>query len=141
MKRPGHDALEFSVEHRVGADLAEVKRVRGLVENLARSLGFDESDRYSLKLATSEVVANAIEHGARPGSGEGLIRLCLGVHGDRLVVEVADKGVWDSAGSAVHRPERGRGLAFVYAFMDKVEIEWRHDGTVVRFSKQVQRTE
>lgn len=77
-------------------------------------------------LAAGEAAGNAIEHAYRGESGT--FRLKAILLGDRLVVEVWDKGRWRLDGD----PERGRGLGIMRALVDDVAIESTRSGTSVR---------
>jgi serine/threonine-protein kinase RsbW len=120
---------------RLRAEPSELAHARELADEAACRFGFDEVDRYQFKLAVSEAVANAIEHG-RPYP-DGTIALCLIEDGDRLTAEVYDAGRFTT--SLVEEgalPERGRGLAFMTVFVDELDILRGEDHTAVRLSKR-----
>lgn len=114
----------------IGADPAEIGRVRVAVWELARRHGF--GDRAAdLVLALDEIVANAQEHGRAP------VTVRAWTDG-RLVVEVSDVGdgfdrarVWGT-----HPPERlgtrGRGLWIARQLTDHVVVTSNGAGTKVR---------
>ena len=77
-------------------------------------------------LAAGEAAGNAIEHAYRGEAGT--FRLKAFLAGDRLVVEIWDKGRWRLDGD----PERGRGLGIMRALVDDVAIESTRAGTSVR---------
>ena len=126
-----------SIEFPATAD--HLREVRDFVDDVAISFGFDEDARYDLKLAATEAVSNAIQHGARSerdtvsvcaAEGNGMLTFCVSDHGT-FITNVEDI---DSL------PEQGRGLAFIAHLMDQVCIRTGEDGTVVRFSKCVPET-
>jgi anti-sigma regulatory factor (Ser/Thr protein kinase) len=90
-----------------------------LEEWLGGRLGGDELDR--AKLVTTELVANAYDH------GEGAIELRAALRDQRLLIEVVDEG----EGAAIEvrqagRDGRGRGLRIV----DGLAERWgAHEGT------------
>lgn len=114
----------------LGADPAEIARVRDAIRALAERHGF--ADRAAdLVLALDEVLANAQEHGRAP----------VGVRAwadGRVVVEVFDVGdgfdrarVWDTHPPR-HTGTRGRGLWIARQLTDLVDIRVDPDGTCVR---------
>jgi anti-sigma regulatory factor (Ser/Thr protein kinase) len=123
-------------EHSITADLARLKEARDFAEQAAEDFGFDSSGCYQLKLAMSEAVTNAIQHGS--SSEEDPIRLRVEAEDDTLAFYVKDTGTF--AGSAVAGgnafPETGRGLEFIRRLMDDVELRPEEDGTLLRFAKR-----
>jgi anti-sigma regulatory factor (Ser/Thr protein kinase) len=123
-------------EHSIKADLARLKEARDFAERAAEDFGFDSSGCYQLKLAMSEAVTNAIQHGS--ASEEDPIDLRVEAEGDALAFYVKDTGRFvgklaDGAGSF---PETGRGLEFMRRLMDDVELRPHDDGTLLRFAKR-----
>ena len=83
----------------------------------------------------NEAVSNAIEHG-RP-SPDGKIHLHVASEHGALVFEVEDHGTFAPDPPAIDQlHERGRGLAFMAATMDEVDVRRRLNGTVVRLCKR-----
>ena len=120
---------------RLPADASQLAVAREFADDAAARFGFDEVDRYQFKLAVSEAVANAIEHG-RPYP-DGTIALQLMEEGDLLTMEVYDAGRFTT--NLVEEgalPERGRGLAFMTVFVDELDIVRADDHTAVRLSKR-----
>ncbi|MGZ4201608.1 MAG: ATP-binding protein [Thermoleophilaceae bacterium] len=120
---------------RLPADASQLVVAREFADDAAARFGFDEVDRYQFKLAVSEAVANAIEHG-RPYP-DGTIALQLTEEGDLLTMEVYDAGRFTT--NLVEEgalPERGRGLAFMTVFVDELDIVRADDHTAVRLSKR-----
>ena len=120
---------------RLHADPSQLAVAREFADDAAARFGFDEVDRYQFKLAVSEAVANAIEHG-RPYP-DGKIALQLIEEADLLTMEVFDAGRFTT--NLVEEgalPERGRGLAFMTVFVDELDIVRADDHTAVRLSKR-----
>ena len=119
----------------IPADLARLREAREFAAEAAAAYGFDDRVQYQIKMAASEAVANAVEHGsASPGD-----QIELRVRDERgsLAFYVSDRGSFVSklpARGAL--PERGRGLAFMAQLMDEVDLRPGPDGTVIRFSKR-----
>lgn len=118
----------------IPADLAMLKDARDWAADAAADFGFDEEQRFEVKLATSEAVTNAILH----GSGSDGDEVTLAVHEERgaLVFEVRD------GAAAVPRAARrldagGRGLELVELVMDEVELRRNGRGSVLRYAKRL----
>jgi serine/threonine-protein kinase RsbW len=95
----------------------------------------DQRERYEFTFAVNEAVTNAIEHG-RP-SPDGRIRLHVVEEDGALVFEVEDHGTFAPGPPTVDSlSERGRGLAFMAATMDEVDVRRSDHGTVVRLCKR-----
>ena len=95
----------------------------------------DDEARYSVRLAMSEAVTNAIRHGS--SSVDDPITIARWSEGDALVFEVSTPVA--SCPRVARRgelPERGRGLEFMRRLMDEVHVRPGADGTRVRFAKR-----
>jgi serine/threonine-protein kinase RsbW len=112
---------------RLPPDPCELAFARGFVGAAARRAGFDPRRQYNLALATSEALANAIEHGAP--CLDGSIELWVDERRSSLTVGVRNRGEF------VLEPlppdplyERGRGLRLMRHMVD--EISLRHENAV-----------
>jgi anti-sigma regulatory factor (Ser/Thr protein kinase) len=125
-----------SREHSISADLGRLKEARDFAERAAEDFGFDSSGCYQLKLAMSEAVTNAIQHGS--SSEEDPIDLRVEAEGEALAFYVKDTGALAGtpADGANSFPEAGRGLEFMRRLMDDVELRPQEDGTLLRFAKR-----
>jgi anti-sigma regulatory factor (Ser/Thr protein kinase) len=123
-------------EHSIRADLARLKEARDFAEQAAEDFGFDSSGCYQLKLAMSEAVTNAIQHGS--SSEEDPIALRVEAEGDALAFYVKDTGTFveNLVAGGNSFPESGRGLEFMRRLMDEVELRPGQDGTLLRFAKR-----
>lgn len=110
--------------------------VRDELDNIATTCGFSEDVIYKMKVAVSEAVANAIEHGSPHGS-ESNIRLIFECDDDKISIEIADEGVFKARLPVTNgRPShRGRGIFLMTALMDQVSIIEEPEGTVVKLVK------
>jgi anti-sigma regulatory factor (Ser/Thr protein kinase) len=119
---------------RLPADPSQLTVARRFAEEAAVRFGLDESGCYQFKLAVSEAVANAIEHGCP--YPDGTVGVELFEEADSLTIEITDCGVFttnvDEQGTL---PERGRGLAFMTVFVDELDILRGEDHTAVRLTK------
>lgn len=110
--------------------------IRQEVEDVATSCGFSDNDIYQMKVAVSEAAANAMEHGSPLGE-KSRIHLTIECNGGRMMIEIADEGVFKARLPVTDgRPShRGRGIFLMTALMDQVSITEHQEGTVVRLVK------
>lgn len=117
------------------ADPGELATARRFVDAAAVRFGLPEQERYEFTFAVNEAVSNAIEHG-RP-SPRGTIHLHVAEEDGALVFEVEDHGTFAPGPPAIDPlHDRGRGLAFMAATMDEVDVRRGETGTVVRLCKR-----
>jgi anti-sigma regulatory factor (Ser/Thr protein kinase) len=122
-------------EHSIRADLTNLKEARDFVDRAAADFGFDADGRYQVKLALSEAITNAIQH----GSSSPLQNVWIGVaeQAGALVFEVTDNGRFvprvERRGAM---PESGRGLEFMRLMMDQVDVRSSPEGTRLRLTKR-----
>lgn len=112
-------------------------QARALVRDAAGELRLDGTTTWDLMLATTEAVANAIEHG-RPCDARGIF-LRVESQGDEICVEVQDCGGCFPISAPTRKPESqgGRGMPLIAAIMDRLEILPDTGRTRVRFEKRV----
>jgi anti-sigma regulatory factor (Ser/Thr protein kinase) len=115
-------------------------RARAMVREAAVEQGLDGDGTWSLMLATSEAVSNAIVHGTACSDGEKGILLRLLPRDDGLWVEVCDCGRFDTA-PFPPGPEasHGRGIPIIAAVVDFFELVPDGPLTRVRFGKKRRR--
>jgi anti-sigma regulatory factor (Ser/Thr protein kinase) len=106
-----------------------------MVRAAASELGLDGSTTWDLMLATTEAVANAVEHG-KPCDRRG-IYLCLEARDGTIGVEVRDCGCFPPE-PRIEKPDQqgGRGMPIIAAIMDKLEVAPSRNLTRVRFEKR-----
>lgn len=127
----------ISVELRLPAELSRLPDARSWADTAAEAFGFDEMVRYQIKMAVSEGVANAVEHGSSAPSDE--IHLRATGEGDSLAFYIRDSGKFiPRISPRGDLPERGRGLAFLGQLMDEVDIKPSSSGTELRFCKRLE---
>jgi anti-sigma regulatory factor (Ser/Thr protein kinase) len=123
-------------EHSMQADLERLKEARDFAERAAADFGFDGDACYDVKLAMSEAVTNAIQHGS--SSPTDPIKIAVLAEGQALVFEVLDTGRFRPR---VRRrgelSESGRGLEFMRVLMDEVHLRPGAAGTLMRFIKRL----
>ena len=102
---------EASVTLRAEADAPA--RARALLERTLGAAGVEPSRRFEALMVASELVANAVTHGSRPGDE---IRLDVRLDGPLLRIAVRDAARGRTIPTALTRNEGrpgGRGLAVV----------------------------
>jgi anti-sigma regulatory factor (Ser/Thr protein kinase) len=124
-------------ELQLTAELSRLPEARNWADAAARAFGFDEMMRYQIKMAVSEGVANAVEHGSSSTTDQ--IRLRAVSEGNSLAFYIRDTGTFiprmERRGEL---PERGRGLAFLGQLMDEVDIKPSETGTELCFCKRLE---
>jgi anti-sigma regulatory factor (Ser/Thr protein kinase) len=121
-------------EHSIPADLGLLKEARDFAERAAADFGLDGNACYDVKLAMSEAVTNAIQHGS--SSANDPIRIAVMAEGQALVFEVHDTGRFrPRVMRGGELSESGRGLEFMRVLMDEVDLRPGSAGTLMRFAK------
>src|SRR5205085_2889478 len=108
-------------EMTINADLSRLAEVRRFTDRACRAYGFPPEVCYQVRLAMSEAVANAIEHGST--TPDDPIRLQVVYEGDALAFYVSDGGTFIEPSMVYDHDlldERGRGLGFIELLMDDV---------------------
>jgi anti-sigma regulatory factor (Ser/Thr protein kinase) len=88
-------------------------KARAFLERTLEAAGIGEGRRFEALLVASELVANAVSHGSRPGDE---ISFEVSLHGALLRIAVGDAARGHSAPVALTRDDQrpaGRGLAVV----------------------------
>jgi len=123
-----------------------VALVRHVVGAAARMGGLSPNLVDNAKLAVSEAATNAVSVNSRAGSVDSEIRVLAELEGDRMVVEVSDRGSHDDTVRSVSTGEtdsdsldfsfeRGLSLPLIQGLVDEFEIEARDGGgSVVRMT-------
>jgi serine/threonine-protein kinase RsbW len=114
---------------------ASAPEARALVRAAAAELRLDEPTTWELMLATTEAVANAIEHG-EPCDPRGILVRVEAVDGT-FGVEVCDCGGCFQARSKKPAQQGGRGMPIIAAIMDSLEVQPSRGLTRVRFEKRL----
>jgi len=121
----------------IDADLRRLRDAREWAGRAAEEFGFGPDHCYQVKLAMSEAVANAIQHGSAVSGDR--IHISARACRDSLVFEVRDTGVYkEPENPPEEMSERGRGLVLVSLVMDEMELAPGEDGSVLRFVKRLE---
>jgi anti-sigma regulatory factor (Ser/Thr protein kinase) len=124
-------------EHSISADLARLKEARDFAERAALAFGLASDACYQVKLALSEAVTNAIQHGS--SSPEDPVHIVVSEEPGAVVFEVVDTGRFvPRVTRRGDMPESGRGLEFMRLMMDQVDLDPGEHGTRLRLVKRLQ---
>lgn len=121
-------------EHAISADLSQLRGARQFAEAAAADFGLDGEARHTVKLAMSEAVTNAIQHGS--SSASDVVRVEAVEEEGALVFYVSDEGHFRPMASRGERAGGGRGLDFVRRLMDEMDVRPSSEGTTLRFTKR-----
>lgn len=119
----------------IPADLASIAVVRAALQETLKERGWDADAAQGVVLATSEAVANAVEHGSLPGE---LVEIVHQIGPTEATIRILDSGgtsTWDRTVPAEPpstSSARGRGLAIIRALAHHVEIHHAGRGTELR---------
>ncbi len=127
----------------IPSDLRSAKAATRAILAGAAANGYDEDERFAIKLALEEAMTNAVKHGNRNDPDRHItIRYAVGPR--RMVINVADEGRGFDPSSVPDPtlPERlwlpnGRGIMLMKAYMD--EVTYNQKGNEVCLVKAVQR--
>lgn len=118
-------------------DYERVSEVRELIEVHAAKAGMRGADLWDVRIAATEGVANAIEHGTR--SEDGLIHVRVAeIRGD-LLVEIIGGGREPGSAAPPRKHPGGRGITIMNETMDLVRLTHGRDGNVIRMTKALPR--
>ncbi len=121
-------------EMQVTSENPRLREARDLIEKTASGLGYDADAIWDMKLAATEALVNAIEHGV-PGE-DGVVHLRLTRKRGDLVVEVWGGGAEDSTQIRHGDDNRGRGIAIMTALMDEVELKRNPEASRILLAKR-----
>jgi anti-sigma regulatory factor (Ser/Thr protein kinase) len=112
-------------------------RARAIVREASHQRRLDEDAAWSLMLATTEAVSNAILHGEPCADGDKGILLRVLPWEDGLWVEVCDCGRFEAAGGVPAADEpHGRGILLITAVVDHFELVPDSRFTRLRFGRR-----
>jgi anti-sigma regulatory factor (Ser/Thr protein kinase) len=122
--------VDFPCRHK------SLRRARRAVKRFAQRHGF-EVEAEDIALATQEALKNIVQYAC---PDDNLMHVTLTDVGDRIVIEVLDKGTGFDPGEFEGSPPspmalHGRGMRIMKGLMDEVAVESGRGGTVVRMEK------
>ena len=104
-----------------------------MIHGTGRELGFDEAAIWDIKVAATEALANAIEHGT---ASDGLIHLRLTPAKDELSLDISGGGKSERTAPAPPNSQRGRGITMMSALMDEVVLRRNGEDMLIRLVKR-----
>jgi serine/threonine-protein kinase RsbW len=124
-QRPNDETCVW-IEKTLPTTLDAIRDVEAEIIGHMTTLGYDEDQRFAVRLASEEALVNAMKHGNRMDPSR-RVRLCYRVLPDRVEIRVCDEGqgfnpaiVPDpTADENLHKP-CGRGIMLMRSYMDKV---------------------
>lgn len=125
----------------IPSDLLFERVVRASAAELGTTMGFSDERIEDLKLAVSEAVTNAIEHGAT-GDRRTSVEVVFALDHEKLEIEITDRG----SGVAEFNPERrvvdeehldagmlrGFGMYLISELVDQYEVQSDNTGTCLK---------
>ena len=124
------DGSKQAITHSIvlGPDLAEVASARRFVAGIATEAGFSDSRVFDITVASSEAIANAIEHAPIKGH----VGVTTVLHPDRLEIQIEGPGEFQAPDRQKERSARGLGLPLMAKLSDHLALySGPHGGTFV----------
>lgn len=125
------------------ARLDQLEAVCRLVDQGARSAGFDDRTSYACQLAVTEACENIVLHGYRePGAGD--IRVTTRSRPGELTIDLVDsappfnptRAGLDEDWEETNPPVGGRGLLIIRRVMDEIRYQRRGHRNYLRLRKR-----
>lgn len=138
---------EKVVEINIASKLDLIEVVTLAADHLAKLAGFDDEQQYRINLSVRESLANAIEHGNKFADDK-IVAIRFSLTVEKLHITIRDHGAGFDPASLPDPldPENllspaGRGILYMRAFMDDVElIRHPEGGMQITLIKQCQPT-
>lgn len=121
----------------IPSDLVFERVVRASAAELGTTMGFSDERIEDLKLAVSEAVTNAIEHGG--GGMRTSVEVIFALDHDKLEVEIIDRGPGVASFNTERRVVdeehldagmlRGFGMYLISELVDQYEVQSSSEGT------------
>ena len=130
-----------SLENKIvlASRLEEVSRAEAAILCAAEEYGFEGSDRFAIKLALEEALANAIKHGNKSDPSKRVI-LQFTIDRDHLSISVCDEGsgfnpsvIPDCTLDENLEKPSGRGVMLMRAYMN--DVSFNPSGNCVTMTK------
>ena len=125
----GHPDPAVPARHVWPAEARHLCAVRATVRHWLAGFDLTDDVTHDIVLAVSEAASNTIDHAYGPAGADDTIELSLWSEPRAVCIEIADRGVWRSAGT--HSAGRGLGLAMMRRLVGAVLIHCGPGGTRV----------
>jgi len=116
-------------------EYAQIAKARDVVAERAIRAGMSEADVWDLRVAVTEALANAIEHG--PCAADNLIHVRVAEEQGELRLDIAGGGRRGDSPPAQRGPERGRGISIMSGTMDSMKLTHDRDRNLIRLAKSL----
>jgi serine/threonine-protein kinase RsbW len=110
----------------IQSDLKSARRVEDELLSAVEGCGYDEAERFAIKLALEEAINNAIKHGNK-GDPRKTVDVSYDIDGEHAMIIIADEGkgfdpetVPDPTADENLEKPSGRGVMLMRAYMDEV---------------------
>lgn len=113
----------------------QIAEARDAVTDRAIAAGMSEADIWDMRVAITEALANAIEHGAR--SSDNLIHVRIAEERGELRLDIAGGGRGSGEPPPARGPERGRGIAIMSGTMDSMRLTHERDRNLIELAKSM----
>jgi EAL domain-containing protein (putative c-di-GMP-specific phosphodiesterase class I)/anti-sigma regulatory factor (Ser/Thr protein kinase) len=117
----------------IDPEFDQIGKARDLVADRAIKAGMSESDVWDMRVAVTEALANAIEHG--PCAADNLIHVRIAEEQGELRLDIAGGGRTGGQAPAPRGPDRGRGLSIMTGTMDSLKLTHDRDRNLIRLAK------
>lgn len=128
------------IQLNIPSDLLFERVVRASAGELGTTMGFSAERVEDLKLAVSEAVTNAIEHGG--GGSAASVEVVFALDHDKLEIEITDRGPGVTSFNTERRVVdeehldsgmlRGFGLYLISELVDQYEVQSSSEGTCLK---------
>ena len=113
----------------------QIERARDVVTEHAIQAGMSEADVWDMRVAVTEALANAIEHGAR--AEDNLIHVTITEERGQLRLDIAGGGRREGRPPMPRGPERGRGISIMSGTMDSLKLTHERDLNLIQLAKSL----
>jgi EAL domain-containing protein (putative c-di-GMP-specific phosphodiesterase class I)/anti-sigma regulatory factor (Ser/Thr protein kinase) len=119
----------------IDPDYDQIGPAREIVAEHAIKAGMSEADVWDTRVAVTEALANAIEHGAR--AEDGLIHVRITEERGKLHLDIAGGGRKTGREPEPRGPERGRGISIMSGTMDSMKLTHERDRNLIQLAKSL----
>jgi len=143
LRTPLIPTMGIRAAYTLESTLESVNKTEELAEELAKTVGFDESDRFRIMMSVREAAVNAVLHGNSYDPAKN-ITVTFERSPQTLTITIADQGkglrfeeVPDPLDEGNKLKTSGRGIFMIRSFMDEVRVRDMHPGTELTMVKHI----
>ena len=116
-------------------EYGQIAEARDVVTDRALAAGMSDADVWDMRVAITEALANAIEHGAR--ASDNRIHVRIAEEGGELRLDIAGGGRGSGEPPPARGPDRGRGIAIMSGTMDSMRLTHERDRNLIELAKSL----